>query len=69
MIPGFTDAQAWSKQGTRVYGFAPVRFPKDGPRFAELFHGDDERIPVEGLRWGVGVLYDVVRRLCAVDEA
>lgn len=64
MIPGFTDAQAYSAQGTRVYGFAPVQLPADGPRFAELFHGDDERLPVEGLRWGVNVLYDVVQRLC-----
>lgn len=66
MIPGFTDAQAWARLGTEVYGFAPVRLPADGPRFAEMFHGDDERIPVEGLRWGVCVLYDAVRRLaCA----
>ncbi len=64
MIPGFTDAQAWSSLGARVYGFAPVRFPENGPRFAELFHGDDERIPVDGLRWGVQVLHDAVLRIC-----
>lgn len=65
MIPGFTDAQAWTALGTRVYGFAPVRLPPDGPRFADLFHGDDERIPIDGLGFGISVLYEAVRRLCA----
>ena len=46
-------------------GFAPLQLPADGPRFAELFHGDDERISVAGLRWGVSLLHAVVRRLCA----
>ena len=61
LAPGFTDAKSWSRLGTRCYGFMPVRFPDDGIKFADLFHGHDERIPVEGLRWGVEVLYDVVR--------
>ncbi|MGZ3442649.1 MAG: M20/M25/M40 family metallo-hydrolase, partial [Polyangia bacterium] len=61
LAPGFTDAKSWSRLGTRCYGFMPVRFPDDGVKFADLFHGHDERIPVEGLRWGVAVLYDVVR--------
>jgi acetylornithine deacetylase/succinyl-diaminopimelate desuccinylase-like protein len=61
LAPGFTDAKSWSRLGTRCYGFMPVRFPDDGVRFADLFHGHDERIPVDGLRWGVDVLYDVVR--------
>ena len=61
LAPGFTDAKSWSRLGTRCYGFMPVRFPDDGVKFADLFHGHDERIPVDGLRWGVDVLYDVVR--------
>ncbi len=61
LAPGFTDAKSWSRLGTRCYGFMPVRFPDDGTRFADLFHGHDERIPVEGLKWGTQVLYDVVR--------
>ena len=61
LAPGFTDAKSWSRLGTRSYGFMPVRFPDDGTRFADLFHGHDERIPVDGLKWGVAVLYDVVR--------
>jgi len=62
MIPGFTDAKQWSRLGARCYGFCPVRFPADGPRFGDLFHGHDERIPIEGLRWGVNALHDLVVR-------
>ncbi len=62
MMPGFSDAKWWSRLGARCYGFCPVRFPADGPRFADLFHGNDERIPVDGLRWGVNLLYDLVVR-------
>jgi acetylornithine deacetylase/succinyl-diaminopimelate desuccinylase-like protein len=61
LAPGQTDAQHWSRLGTQCYGFMPTRFPNDGTTFAELFHGHNERIPVEGLRWGVNVLYDAVR--------
>jgi len=61
LAPGFTDAKSWSRLGTRCYGFTPLRFPDDGVKFADLFHGHDERIPVEGLKWGTRVLYDIVR--------
>jgi acetylornithine deacetylase/succinyl-diaminopimelate desuccinylase-like protein len=65
MIPGFTDAQAYAKLGTKCYGFSPVRFdptvdPDHPIVFSRMYHGDDERIPVEGLRWGLRVLYDAV---------
>ena len=33
-------------------------------QFLALFHGDDERVSVEALRFGLPVLYDVVRRYC-----
>jgi acetylornithine deacetylase/succinyl-diaminopimelate desuccinylase-like protein len=63
MIPGFTDAKAYTKLGTTYYGFAPVRFaPDDGLVFAELYHGKNERIPEAGLRWGLRTLYDAVTR-------
>ena len=61
LAPGFTDAKSWSRLGTRSYGFMPLRFPDDGVKFGDLFHGHDERIPVDGLKWGVQVLYEVVR--------
>jgi acetylornithine deacetylase/succinyl-diaminopimelate desuccinylase-like protein len=66
VIPGFTDARAWSRLGIRCYGFSPVRFdPAHDVKFAELYHGDDERVPVDGLRFGLRMLADAVLRFCA----
>jgi len=61
MIPGFTDAKSFTRLGARWYGFSPVKLPP-GMRFADMFHGHDERIPIDGLRWGTEVLTDVVCR-------
>src|SRR5215468_1305374 len=66
MIPGFTDAKYFSETGARWYGFAPVKIERDsGIRFADMFHGNDERVPVAGLMWGTEVLDAVVREVCA----
>jgi acetylornithine deacetylase/succinyl-diaminopimelate desuccinylase-like protein len=59
LCPGFTDAKSWSKLGIRCYGFLPLQLPP-GMNFAELFHGDDERIPLDGLDWGTRVLWDTL---------
>jgi acetylornithine deacetylase/succinyl-diaminopimelate desuccinylase-like protein len=59
MIPGFTDACAYAKLGAKCYGFAPVRLDP-GEDFSRMFHGDNERVPVKGLVWGLGVLFDAV---------
>jgi acetylornithine deacetylase/succinyl-diaminopimelate desuccinylase-like protein len=61
LTPGFTDAKAYARLGTKYYGFAPVRFAaSDGIAFSALYHGKDERIPEAGLRWGLETLYDAV---------
>ena len=66
LIPGFTDAKYFSQMGARWYGFSPVKIEKHaGIRFADMFHGHDERIPVAGLAWGVDVLDAVVREIAA----
>ncbi|MFW5968235.1 MAG: M20/M25/M40 family metallo-hydrolase [Persicimonas sp.] len=66
MIPGFTDARHFSRLGTRCYGFSPLRLdPDDDLVFSELFHGVDERVPVDGYIWGQRVLFDVVARFLA----
>jgi acetylornithine deacetylase/succinyl-diaminopimelate desuccinylase-like protein len=65
IVPGFTDAHFWSQLGTVCYGFSPVRLEPGGPSFGDLFHGDDERIPVDGFVAGVRMLTDVVFRFCA----
>lgn len=66
VIPGFTDASRWSTLGTTCYGFSPVVLdPQRDPPFAELFHADDERIPVDGFKAGFAMLLDVLLRWCA----
>jgi acetylornithine deacetylase/succinyl-diaminopimelate desuccinylase-like protein len=68
MIPGFTDAKYFTRTGARWYGFSPVKIEKgSGIRFADMFHGTDERIPIAGLAWGVEVLDAVVRDVCGAS--
>jgi acetylornithine deacetylase/succinyl-diaminopimelate desuccinylase-like protein len=55
MLSGGTDAKAFSRLGIRCFGFTPLRLPAD-LNFSALFHGVDERVPVEGLGFGVRVL-------------
>ena len=63
LTPGFTDAQFFGRLGARCYGYSPVRFPReDGVVFSRLFHGHDERIHVDGFRWGLRALWDLVHR-------
>ena len=52
---GGTDAKAFSPLGIECYGFAPLWLP-DGFPYRQLAHGVDERVPVEGLRFGARVL-------------
>jgi acetylornithine deacetylase/succinyl-diaminopimelate desuccinylase-like protein len=63
MAPFATDAKATSLVDTPTYGFSPFRLEPD-ERFLERFHGVDERISLDALRFGLPVLYDVVRRFC-----
>jgi acetylornithine deacetylase/succinyl-diaminopimelate desuccinylase-like protein len=50
-----TDAKSFSRLGVRCFGFTPLRLPPDLD-FTGMFHGVDERVPVEGLQFGVRVL-------------
>jgi acetylornithine deacetylase/succinyl-diaminopimelate desuccinylase-like protein len=54
-LSGGTDAKSFSLLGIRCFGFAPLRLPPD-LHFAAMFHGVDERVPVDGLRFGARVL-------------
>ncbi len=49
-----TDAKHFRKLGMQSYGFAPLRLPPDLD-FGSLFHGVDERVPVEALQFGTRV--------------
>ena len=63
MAPFATDAKWTVLLGTPTYGFSPLR-NEPGERFLERFHGQDERVSLEALRWGLPVLFDVVGRFC-----
>ncbi|MEO6472071.1 MAG: M20/M25/M40 family metallo-hydrolase [Aeromicrobium sp.] len=51
LMSGGTDAKAWSRLGITSYGFTPLRLPADLD-FTALFHGVDERVPVNALEFG-----------------
>jgi acetylornithine deacetylase/succinyl-diaminopimelate desuccinylase-like protein len=63
MVPFATDAKHTAALGIPTYGFSPLQLDPE-ERFLERFHGVDERVGVDALRWGLPVLYDVVRRFC-----
>jgi acetylornithine deacetylase/succinyl-diaminopimelate desuccinylase-like protein len=50
-----TDAKSFSRLGVRCFGFTPLRLPPDMD-FSGMFHGVDERVPTDALRFGVRVL-------------
>ncbi len=54
-LSGGTDAKSFSTLGMRCFGFAPLRLPADLD-FSGLFHGVDERVPLDGLEFGARVL-------------
>ncbi len=54
-LSGGTDAKSFSTLGMRCFGFSPLQLPADLD-FSGMFHGVDERVPVESLQWGTRVL-------------
>lgn len=54
LMSGGTDAKHFRKLGMRSYGFAPLRLPAELD-FTALFHGVDERVPVDALEFGARV--------------
>jgi len=54
-LSGGTDNKALSRLGITGYGFAPLQLPGDLD-FPAMFHGIDERVPVESLKFGTRVL-------------
>ncbi|MCT7660134.1 M20/M25/M40 family metallo-hydrolase [Mycobacterium deserti] len=55
MLSGGTDAKAFMRLGIRCFGFAPLQLPPELD-FTALFHGVDERVPVDALIFGTQVL-------------
>jgi acetylornithine deacetylase/succinyl-diaminopimelate desuccinylase-like protein len=63
MAPFATDDKHLARIGVPAYGFSPLRLAPD-EAYLERYHGVDERVSLEALRWGLPVLYDAVRRYC-----
>ena len=54
-LSGGTDNKSLSKIGITGYGFAPLMLPEELD-FTGMFHGVDERVPTEALKFGTRVL-------------
>jgi acetylornithine deacetylase/succinyl-diaminopimelate desuccinylase-like protein len=63
MAPFATDAKHLVELGVPAYGFSPLRQDPE-ETYLDRYHGVDERVSLAGLRWGLPVLYDAVRRFC-----
>jgi acetylornithine deacetylase/succinyl-diaminopimelate desuccinylase-like protein len=50
-----TDGKAWHRAGIRCFGFTPLRLPPELD-FMSMFHGVDERVPIDSLQFGARVL-------------
>jgi len=59
MTPGATDNKFYARLGSQCYGFSPVKLHSHMP-FGSLFHGHDERLPIDGFFWGLKVYAEVV---------
>ncbi|MEI7030318.1 M20/M25/M40 family metallo-hydrolase [Streptomyces pratensis] len=59
-MSGGTDAKQFSRLGITGYGFTPLKLPV-GFDYQRLFHGVDERVPVDALHFGVRVLDHYLR--------
>jgi acetylornithine deacetylase/succinyl-diaminopimelate desuccinylase-like protein len=62
VMSGGTDNKALADLGIVGYGFTPLKLPSDLDFFA-LFHGVDERVPVEGVKFGVRTLLRFFERI------
>ena len=57
LMSGGTDNKALAELGIIGYGFSPLKLDADFD-FMAMFHGVDERVPVDGLTFGVRTLKD-----------
>lgn len=59
MVAGGTDAKWFHNLGIDTYGFTPMRLPPN-LNFMALFHGPDERIPIDALNFGTALMHQAV---------
>jgi len=56
---GYTESQMYRQLGINCYGFIPIEV---SPEVEETEHAANERVPVEQIRRGVKVLFEVIAR-------
>jgi len=54
-----TDRPTYRKVGITTYGFSPFKIPR--PEIQRGMHGNDERLTVENVGYGVRFYYDILR--------
>src|SRR5216110_1456297 len=62
MLAGFTDSHYFRRMGIASYGLGPFPLTQGDSRGV---HGNDERVGIDALRFGVRFYYEVVARVAA----
>jgi acetylornithine deacetylase/succinyl-diaminopimelate desuccinylase-like protein len=60
MLSAGTDAKSFQSLGIRHFGFSPLQLPPELD-FTALFHGVDERVPIDALKFGARVLLRLLK--------
>jgi acetylornithine deacetylase/succinyl-diaminopimelate desuccinylase-like protein len=68
LVAGVTDGRLFARLGIQTYGFTPMKIPR-GMDFWRLFHGADERIPIEGLEFGCEAIFKLLQRFGEANGA
>jgi acetylornithine deacetylase/succinyl-diaminopimelate desuccinylase-like protein len=59
IVPGFTDGSNYARLGIKYFGFSPLKL-KAGESFQELFHNKNERISLDGYKFGLRVYIETI---------
>ena len=62
VVNGFTDCHFFREKGVPCYGFQPF---KNREGVASGYHGNDEKLSVDNLKYGTAFMFDLVRRMQA----
>jgi acetylornithine deacetylase/succinyl-diaminopimelate desuccinylase-like protein len=68
LVAGVTDGRHFARLGIQTYGFTPMKIPRDMD-FWKLFHGADERIPIEALKFGCEATFKLLQRFGEANGA
>jgi len=61
LMPAATDGRLFARLGIQTYGFLPMILP-ESLDFAAGIHGPNERVPVDAINFGAGVIYRLLQR-------